>query len=114
MFTCPVCGYPRLRRPAKDFLICSSCGTEFGYDDAATSHIELRRRWLGRGAPWFSRATAPPDNWNPILQLVRAGYAPEMLLILQPNSTVSATQSTQYEMDVAVKVSYERNTQAAA
>jgi hypothetical protein len=65
---CPVCGYG-LRRAPTDFLICPSCGTEFGYDDAGRTHAELRAIWLRGGAGWWSTATPPPKNWDPYLQL---------------------------------------------
>mgnify|MGYP001571292555 CR=1 FL=1 len=72
MWTCPVCGYSRLPFEPKDFHICPSCGTEFGTDDFDTSHMELRHRWIFRGAPWFSRATRPPAGWSPFEQLFLA------------------------------------------
>lgn len=61
--TCPVCGYAQLVGPPKDYLICPSCGTEFGSDDVAVTHEELRIAWLAAGSPWFSRHTLPlvPD-----------------------------------------------------
>lgn len=65
---CPVCGYP-LQWPPRDFHICPSCGTEFGYDDAGRSHEELRSQWLDGGARWWSTSTPPPANWNPYFQL---------------------------------------------
>ncbi len=73
---CPVCGYPELSEPAEDHLICPCCGTHFGYDDFATSHDELRREWLAKGAPWFSRAQHPPQGWDPVRQLAEAGMLP--------------------------------------
>jgi hypothetical protein len=72
---CPVCCYPDLDEPAYDelgcasFEICPCCGTEFGYDDSGASHEELRRRWLARGAPWFSRSRLPPPGWSAVEQL---------------------------------------------
>lgn len=83
-YLCPVCGYDRLPEPPEDHLICPSCATEFGYDDFAASDdqrrerwAELRSRWLDRGAPWFSRATLPPAQWNPYAQLLSAGLVHE-------------------------------------
>ncbi len=84
MYTCPVCGYTRLRRPPQDFLICSCCGTEFGYDDARLSHVELRARWIRNGAQWFSQATQPPAGWNAFDQLRDGNLIP-------PNTAVNAT-----------------------
>jgi hypothetical protein len=76
---CPVCGYPKLAESPYDktgcasFEICPSCGTEFGYHDASKSHDELRRLWLAAGAPWRSRAMAPPTDWSAVNQLRAAG-----------------------------------------
>jgi len=76
---CPVCGFADLAQLPYDpegcasFEICPSCGTEFGYDDAKKSYAELRRRWLAAGAPWSSRATAPPPTWDAMEQLRAAG-----------------------------------------
>jgi hypothetical protein len=77
-YTCPVCGYDKLLRPPKDYTICKSCGTEFGYDDFATSHPELRRLWIANGMQWHSRRVQPPEGWNPILQLLHAGFGYEL------------------------------------
>jgi hypothetical protein len=74
---CPVCGFDSLYeapynehgRPS--FEICPCCGTEFGYHDATTEHSELRKRWIEKGMVW--KYKTPPDNWNPIEQLKRAG-----------------------------------------
>ena len=73
MNMCPVCAYNGLRRPADDDIICPSCGTQFGYTDARTSHAELRKRWLDRGAHWYSRVTPQPHEWNAYTQLIDAG-----------------------------------------
>lgn len=67
-YVCPVCGYPELSSPPEDCMICPCCGTEFGYDDFALSHAELRVNWLAIGAPWFSEDTAPPMDWDPVAQ----------------------------------------------
>jgi len=76
MNLCPVCGYPEMTEPPKDYYICPCCGTEFGNDDSVFTYDELRRAWLANGAHWFSRATPPPHNWNPYEQLFNAdlGY----------------------------------------
>lgn len=72
---CPVCGFGRLSEPPYDqygcasFDICPCCGTEFGYDDSKVAHEKLRKSWLADGAPWKSRTTEPPVNWNAIEQL---------------------------------------------
>lgn len=70
---CPVCGYNKLLHPPKDHYICPCCGTEFGFDDDAYSHEELRREWIAKGMLWFSRSTQPPLNWNGYKQLLSAG-----------------------------------------
>lgn len=59
--------------PPVEGNICPCCGTEFGYDDFNTPFEELRRRWVERNAPWFSRHTPPPPGWDGIIQLSRAG-----------------------------------------
>ncbi len=74
-YLCPVCFYPNLSSPPADEDICPCCGTEFGYDDYATSHHELRRRWIQNGAPWFSQTTARPEHWSPLMQVVEGQSA---------------------------------------
>jgi len=82
VYLCPVCGYDQLDEPPQHYSTCPSCGTEFGYQDFAVTqegrHAQwerLRRRWLARGAPWFSPVIAPPAHWNPYAQLFNAGMA---------------------------------------
>jgi hypothetical protein len=77
MNRCPVCFYPDMPYPAADYDICPCCGTEFGNDDALYTPDELRRRWVASGHLWFYGD--PPQNWNPIQQLLDAGfnYAPK-------------------------------------
>ena len=72
-YVCPVCGYAALERPAADFTICPSCGTEFELDDEIKTHAELRKLWLESGAKWFSESIKPPAGWREyrIEQLVR-------------------------------------------
>jgi ribosomal protein L37AE/L43A len=95
MHTCPVCGYQKLPRPAEEFLICPCCGVEFGYDDANVSHTELRLRWLGSGAPWFSRVIAPDLTWTPIKQLAAAGFVSETRITTGSNTASIPTRTTQ-------------------
>jgi hypothetical protein len=52
MYTCPVCEYDKLSEAPENFTICPSCGTEFEYDEAFLSHMELRDRWVRKGAHW--------------------------------------------------------------
>lgn len=103
MNTCPVCGYDRMTHPPSDFYICPCCGTEFENDDFETSHAELRRRWLRRGARWFSRATPAPHLWNPYQQLRRAGFL-EVELQTSDQASVSIVDfdRTQIEVDGGV------------
>ncbi len=74
VYACPVCGYDKLPRPAEDYLICPSCGTEFGYTDFRTKHSELRRLWIESGARWQSHVIQPPPNWSWSEQLRLAGF----------------------------------------
>lgn len=67
---CPVCGF-LMRYPARDWNICPSCGTEFGYDDAGRTHQQLRGIWISRGMPWWSPVEAPPIGWSAMEQLKR-------------------------------------------
>jgi len=73
-YLCPVCGYDQLSRPPRDYSICPCCGTEFGYDDYATIHEQLRQRWMASGAHWFSHARPAPNGWNPLIQLMASGF----------------------------------------
>ena len=74
-YICPVCAYRELPRPPKSFLICPSCGTEFGYEDFSTSHDVLRARWIRSGAQWYSEFLPKPIRWNGLQQLLDAGLA---------------------------------------
>jgi len=56
-------------RPASDYAICPSCGTEFGVDDFEYTPEELRARWIANGKTWSSRAVLRPFNWNADEQL---------------------------------------------
>ena len=53
MHTCPVCGYDQLSEPPKDFTICPSCGTEFGYDDVRQTVGQLLATWLQTCPRWW-------------------------------------------------------------
>lgn len=80
LFTCPVCGYAELRHAPynahgmPDFVICPSCGVEYGYQDADGDHGRLRREWIANGMPWSSRVTPIPPDWDPASQLRDAGF----------------------------------------
>jgi len=69
---CPVCGY-EMEAPPKDYRICSSCGTEFGVNDANASIAELRDAWIRTGPKWWSNTDPQPVNWDPIRQMENAG-----------------------------------------
>jgi hypothetical protein len=78
MYQCTVCGYPKLKYPPEDHVICPSCGTQFGLDDEgpyskAFLHRDLRDRWRKKGANWYSRVVPMPLGWNGYNQLINAG-----------------------------------------
>jgi hypothetical protein len=78
MYTCPICGYNKLRHPPQNENICPSCYTEFGYDDATRSHSELRQEWLANGARWEGVNVMPaPYEWQPYEQLKNIGVVRE-------------------------------------
>jgi hypothetical protein len=85
--TCPVCSYKNMPFPPEDYNICPCCGTEFGNDDANTTHDELLARWLHNGAPWFFGAA--PLGWNPYLQLRDRPYL-RMILVANASNDVQA------------------------
>jgi hypothetical protein len=70
--SCPVCVFPDLPYPPRDYHICPCCGTEFGNDDSRFSHAQLREMWIAGGAQWFFGK--PPQPWNPWLQLIQGGF----------------------------------------
>lgn len=78
-YQCTVCGYWQLTRPPQDDTICPCCGTHFGYHDYATTHEELRRKWISSGAHWFSRAQTSPVGWDPFVQLIESRLIPFQL-----------------------------------
>lgn len=95
---CPVCGYPDLDEPAWNGTspsddICTSCGTQFGYDDFATDparrterHRLLRQRWRDRGCPWYAEGLEdPPPGWDPDAQLARLALADAAGQVLRPD-----------------------------
>ena len=66
---CRVCGLKQPEPPwgikgdAPTFLICSCCGTEFGYQDCTLKAIlENRQLWLNAGAPWSDKKDKP-NSW---------------------------------------------------
>lgn len=83
MYSCPVCGYDGLDEPpyidndvfTGSFEICSCCGFQYGVDDLdkGMTHEAYRNQWIKEGAPWFSRLTIKPSNWNLRQQLMSIG-----------------------------------------
>jgi len=61
-YTCPVCYFNQMDEPPEDRNICDSCGTEFNYDDADTSHEELRARWVENGKRWWNTLMPKPEG----------------------------------------------------
>lgn len=85
--TCPVCGYQGLELPPRDYSICASCGTEFGFDDRVISHRALRLAWIRRGCPWFDIGEAHPANWDPFQQLANAGFGADLMALMRVAET---------------------------
>jgi hypothetical protein len=99
---CPVCGYDKLEFPPRNFSICACCGTEFGYDDRVLSHERLRARWIRKGFPWFDPDEQKPIRWNPIDQLLRAGYASDLLAIFDFEDSAAEVASRDVQILVPV------------
>jgi hypothetical protein len=97
--------YPNLAYPPRDYHICPCCGTEFGNDDAEFSHDQLREMWISAGARWFfGRA---PEQWNPWIQLIRAGlvdWIPKIetryLSIDFSSKTVFVSERPEFESEI--------------
>ncbi len=90
-FQCPVCMFDSMPYPPSDYNICPCCSTEFGNDDSAYSHRQLREIWVASGAHWFFGA--PPKHWNPWTQLLRAGlgaYLPKEFRVVLVQSYATA------------------------
>jgi hypothetical protein len=81
-YLCLVCGYTDLDEPPWNNdegsdEICPSCGTHFGYHDAAGGdaarrelvYRRLRDAWKAGGCRWFSANEGPPSGWDPNAQL---------------------------------------------
>lgn len=74
-FICPVCGYDQLDEAPYDnmgcasFDICPCCGTQYGYHDANTSYLVLRKKWIANGMQWWSDSAEKPKHWDPVKQL---------------------------------------------
>jgi len=102
-YTCPVCGYPELKAPPTEFVICPSCGVEFEYHDSTMSHDELKRQWLRNGAMWHSKVVKEPENWSPLTQLELAGLGTGNFF--QTGHTISRGETSFAPvMNIAVRV----------
>jgi hypothetical protein len=103
LMLCPVCFYPDLEEPPREFSICPCCGTEFGVDDYSPRgispdviHRDLRWQWLERGAPWFDPETPKPDGWRGSEQVWNSPYwlrtatsaAPTLHRTVRPNAYI--------------------------
>jgi len=82
-FTCPVCGFHDAKLPPFENgqnkwyqEICPSCGTQFGYDDAALTHHALRLRWVESGAKWWAPEPVP-KGFDGLQQLRASGLSTE-------------------------------------
>ncbi len=93
IYTCPVCGFDQMPYSPSRHEICPCCGTEFGYDDFARSHRELRNTWLAQGGLWFSPVHPQPPNWNPFLQVIMAGYDFDVSVPSESENTVLAASA---------------------
>ena len=102
-YLCPVCGYPELPAPPRDYEICTSCGTEFEYHDARRSHSELRRMWIVQNAQWQSRVITTPEGWNPYVQMTNAGLPWEfpgvkISVSMQSNATIEQNETMRFNL----------------
>src|ERR1051325_6379002 len=77
-YKCPVCGFDRMTKPAQNYHICPSCGTEFEADDFLTPRPALRAQWIDKGMPGSGRSTVKPRDWSPYHQLIIAGFGSDL------------------------------------
>ncbi|MBC2605749.1 hypothetical protein [Pelagicoccus albus] len=79
---CPICGYEGIdafdSHGCSTFEICSCCGCESGYEYNENSTderiTELRKEWrIGRDGSWWCKRTKPEKDWDPDIQMKRAG-----------------------------------------
>ena len=81
---CPICGYDIYSRfnekpwngDSPSYVICPSCGVEFGYRDFGKTyserkirHDELRKDWIDNSMPWRGEFSEKPKKWDPQKQL---------------------------------------------
>ncbi len=75
-FTCPVCGYLKLKEQPRSaggggsYEICPSCGFQFGVsdDDEGFTFESWRKKWKAAGAKWSGKQ-AMPKGWDALKQL---------------------------------------------
>lgn len=70
IYRCRVCGILVPEPPwgengkQSSHNICVCCGTEFGYEDGLLEAArKARKKWLAKGAPWFT-PRFKPDDWD--------------------------------------------------
>lgn len=81
---CPICGYDIYSKynekpwngDSPSYIICPSCGVEFGYGDFSKTvnerkcrHDQLRQNWIVEGMFWHGELTEKPKDWDPQKQL---------------------------------------------
>lgn len=70
---CVVCGFVgsvpghEVREPFE--TRCPCCGQFAVQEAAGASPARLRESWFLSGMPWVSPWQAPPDDWDPVIQL---------------------------------------------
>ena len=117
-YLCPVCGYT-MDDPPRDYNICPSCGTEFGYHDSGRTYEELRWTWLNAGAEWWSPVDEKPPGWNPYQQLFKAGLgfqptAASTTSGAQPSNIINVTRDILEPRNWALGIHYQVTTAAVA
>lgn len=72
---CRVCGLTQPDPPwgedgaSPNYLICSCCGVEFGYEDSTVESTRTYRdTWLQQGSKWLEPGERP-DDWSRERQL---------------------------------------------
>lgn len=91
-YTCPVCGYDKLRRPPADYSICPCCSTEFGSSDFSWTHEKLRQDWIEAGGRWCPDFLPEPPRWSAVEHLRNIGYhaTEHDKRLLAPGEAISA------------------------
>jgi len=89
---CPVCGY-EMDDPPRDYNICASCGTEFGYHDINAAILDLRKSWLKSGPKWWSAVDPQPEGWQPFEQILRIASPSSAVFPASPFVTITTASS---------------------